>query len=196
MRSLLFPALAATVSLANADVVPPVDVLIVPGKRIGLITPGMSAADLEKAYGKANVKHVDLDGPEGTTIPGARLFAGTERELEVIWADGAKVVEVVRVIGEAWTFENGLKAGMGIAEVEKLNGKPFKLFGWGWDYAGSAILEEGELAGKVMLTFDPGAADIPDGLNGDIELSSTDPRVRALKPVVASPISLFMGRAE
>ncbi len=74
--------------------------------------------------------------------------------------------------------------------------KPFKLFGWGWDYAGSAILEEGELAGKVMLTFDPGAADIPDGLNGDIELSSADPRVRALKPVVASPISLFMGRAE
>lgn len=193
MRAHLCLGLLLVVSLLPAEEIRPSDVLVVPGKRIGLITPGMSAVDLEKAYGAENVKRGDLDGPEGTTIPGARLFAGTDRELEVIWDESGKRVELVRIIGSAWTFENGLKAGMSVEEVEKINGKPFKIFGWGWDYGGSALIEEGELAGKVMLSFDPGDAEIPDGLVGDVELSSTDPKVRALKPVVSPNLSLFLG---
>jgi hypothetical protein len=151
------------VSLLHAEEIKPSDNVIVPGKRIGLITPGMSLADLEKAYGKKNVKDGELDGPEGSTMPGARLFTDTERELEVVWDE---------------------------------DGKPFTIFGWGWDYGSSAIIEEGELSGKVMLSFDPGSDEIPEGLMGEVELSSTDPKVRALKPVVSSTITLFLGKEE
>lgn len=196
MRALICLGLTLAVSLLHAEEIKSSDNVIIPGKRIGLITPGMSLGDLEKAYGKANVKDGELDGPEGSTMPGARLFAGTERELEVVWDEDGKIVRLVRVIGSAWTFENGLKAGMSVGEVEKINGKPFKIFGWGWDYGGSAIIEEGELAGKVMLSFDPGSDEIPEGLVGEVELSSSDPKVRALKPVVSSTITLFLGKAE
>lgn len=196
MRTFFCLGLTLAVSLLQAEEIKTSDNVVIPGKRIGLITPAMSLGDLEKAYGKENVKDGELDGPEGTTIPGARLFAGTERELEVIWDENGKMVRLVRIIGSAWTFENGLKAGMSVEEVEKINGKPFKIFGWGWDYGGMAMIEEGELAGKVMLSFDPESAEIPEGLLGDMELSSTDPKVRALKPVVSTPIKLFLGKEE
>lgn len=175
------------------------DNTIVLGKRVGLIKPGMTAAELEQAYGKDNVKHEDIPGAEGETIPGARLFADTDRELEVIWDpenEKKKVVFDVHIIGTAWKFENGLKASMTLEEVEKINGKPFKISGFAWDYGGYANFEGGKLAGKIGLRFNPSTEDIPEYLQGDKELSSADKKLRAVKPVVETPISVFMKRPE
>ena len=197
MRTLLCLLFAfAVVSVHAQD---SADNTIVLGKRVGLIKPGMTAAELEQAYGKANVKHEDIPGAEGETIPGARLFADTDQELEVIWDpenEKKKVVFDVHVIGTAWKFENGLKTGMTLEEVEKINGKPFKISGFAWDYGGYANFEGGKLAGKVSLRFNPSTEDIPEYLQGDKELSSTDKKLRAVKPVVETPISVFMKRPE
>lgn len=199
MRTLLCLLLAFTTAIVHADEFDPADNTIVLGKRVGLITPGMTATELERAYGKGNVKHEDIPGAEGETIPGARLFADTDRELEVIWDpenEKKKVVFDVHVIGTAWKFENGLKVGMTLEEVEKINGKPFKISGFAWDYGGYANFEGGKLFGKVSLRFNPSTEEIPDYLMGDKELSSTDKKLRAAKPVVESPISVFMKKAE
>ena len=98
----------------------------------------------------------------------------------------------MRVIGTAWKFENGLKAGMTIEEVEKINEKPFQISGFGWDYGGHANFEGGKLFRKVNLTFKPVTEEVPEYLVGDKELSSTDKQLRAAKPVVAETISVFM----
>lgn len=197
MRTLLCLLFAFTAVSAHAQ--DSADNTIVLGKRVGLIKPGMTATELERAYGKANVKHEDIPGAEGETIPGARLFADTDREVEVIWDpenEKKKVVFDVHVIGTAWKFENGLKTGMTLEEVEKINGKPFKISGFAWDYGGYANFEGGKLAGKVSLRFNPSTEDIPEYLQGDKELSSTDKKLRAVKPVVETPISVFMKRPE
>lgn len=179
----------------HAEEIDAADNTIILGKRVGLIKPGMTAADIEKAYGKTNLKNMDLPGPEGSTFPGAKLFEGTERELEIVWdpeKEDKKVVFDVRVLGTAWKFENGLKAGMTIEEVEKINGKPFKVAGFSWDYGGYANFEGGKLGGKVSLRFNPSTDEIPDYLQGDKELSSTDKKLRAVKPVVEEMITVFM----
>lgn len=184
--------LAACLHAEEGD---PADNTIILGKRVGLIKPGMTAADIEKAYGKTNLKNMDLPGPEGSSFPGAKLFEGTERELEIVWdpeKEGEKIVFDVRVLGTAWKIENGLKAGMTIEEVEKINGKPFKIAGFSWDYGGYANFEGGKLEGKVSLRFNPSTDDIPDYLQGDKELLSTDKKLRAVKPVVEEMITVFM----
>lgn len=199
MRTLFCLLFAFAASFVHADEFDPADNTIVLGKRVGLIKPGMTATELERAYGKTNVKHEDIPGAEGETIPGARLFADTDRELEVIWDpenEKKKVVFDVHVIGTAWKFENGLKAGMTLEEVEKINGKTFKVSGFAWDYGGYANFEGGKLAGKVSLRFNPSTEDIPDYLQGDKELSSADKKLRAVKPLVETPISVFMKRHE
>jgi len=199
IRTLLCLLLAFTTALVHAEEFDPADNTIVLGKRVGLIKPGMTATELERAYGKDNVKHEDIPGAEGEMIPGARLFADTDRELEVIWDpenEKKKVVFDAHVIGTAWKFENGLKVGMTLEEVEKINGKPFKISGFAWDYGGYANFEGGKLLGKVSLRFNPSTEEIPEYLMGDKELSSTDKKLRAAKPMVEAPISVFMKKTE
>lgn len=191
----LFPFLLLFATVLHADEFDPADNTIVLGKRVGLIKPNMTAADIERAYGKKNLKMEQLPGPEGETFAGAKLFEGTKRELEIIWdpdKEEKKIVFDVRIIGTAWKFENGLEVGMTIAEVEKINGKPFKIAGFSWDYGGYANFKGGKLAGKVSLRFNPSTDEIPDYLQGDKELSSTDKKLRAVKPVVEEMITVFM----
>ncbi|MEZ5387370.1 MAG: hypothetical protein R3F13_17810 [Prosthecobacter sp.] len=190
LTSLLFFA-----AVLHADEFDASDNTIVLGKRVGLIKPNMTATDIERAYGKKNLKMEQLPGPEGETFAGARLFAGTDRELEIVWdpeKEDKKIVFDVRIIGTAWKFENGLKAGMTIEEVEKINGKPFKIAGFSWDYGGYANFEGGKLEGKVSVCFNPTTDEIPDYLQGDKQLSSTDKKLRAVKPKVEEMITVFM----
>lgn len=179
----------------HADEFDPKDNTIVLGKRVGLIKPGMTATDIERAYGKGSLKQQKIPGAEGEEIDGAKLFADTDRELEIVWdPDNEKkqVVFDIRVMGKAWKFENGLKSGMTVAEVEKINGKPFKIAGFEWDYGGYANFEGGKLEGKVSIRFSPTTENIPEYLSGDKQLSSTDKKLRAAKPLVDEGISVFM----
>ncbi|MFC5456646.1 hypothetical protein [Prosthecobacter fluviatilis] len=179
----------------HADEFDPKDNTIVLGKRVGLIKPGMTSTDIERAYGKGSLKQQKIPGAEGEEIDGAKLFAGTDRELEIVWDpdnDKKQVVFDIRVMGKAWKFENGLKSGMTVEEVEKINGKPFKIAGFEWDYGGYANFEGGKLEGKVSIRFSPTTENIPEYLSGDKQLSSTDKKLRAAKPLVDEGISVFM----
>jgi hypothetical protein len=182
-------------ALLHADEFDPKDNTIVLGKRVGLIKPGMSATDIERAYGKENLKQQKIPGAEGEETDGAKLFAGTERELEIVWDpdnDKQKVVFDIRIFGKAWKIENGLKSGMTVEEVEKINGKPFKIAGFEWDYGGYANFDGGKLEGKVSIRFNPSTENVPDYLVGDKQLSSADKKLRAAKPLVEEGISVFM----
>jgi hypothetical protein len=98
----------------------------------------------------------------------------------------------IRVMGKARKIENGLKTGMTVAEIEKINGKPFKIAGFDWDYGGYANFEGGKLDGKVSIRFSPSTENVPEYLSGDKQLSSSDKQLRAAKPLVDEGISVFM----
>ncbi len=194
MRRILTCLLLFTAFL-HADEFDPKDNTIVLGKRVGLIKPGMTATDIERAYGKQNLKLQKIPGAEGEEIDGAKLFADSDRELVIVWDpdnDKKQVVFDVRVVGTAWKFENGLKAGMTVEEVEKINGKPFKIAGFEWDYGGYANFDGGKLSGKASIRFNPSTENVPEYLSGDKQLSSTDKQLRAAKPLVEEGISVFM----
>lgn len=185
---LLLPAVQSS---AEDD---PKDNTIVIGKRVGAITHGMTLLGLRTIYGAKNVKPAQLDGPEGTTLDGLRLFQGTDRELELIYDQEGdeKIVTDVVVVGKAWKFECGLKEGMSIEEVEKINGKPFKVNGFDWDYGGFANFEGGKLATGVSVRFYPTAETVSENLSGDIEIDSTNKALRAAKPVVQERITVML----
>lgn len=118
------PALSAAEALTPDAA----DNTVVPGKRVGAITAHSSLSVLRALYGKANIGPKMQTQPSGDTSPGARLFAGTDRQLDLVWDEEARekrVVEV-RIIGSAWVLENGLKTGLPLGEAEKMIGKPVK----------------------------------------------------------------------
>ena len=175
------------VSFASAKDVLLADTTVVPGVRVGPIKKGVTVGDLQKLFGRNRVTVTELPGPEGTTINGVRLFENSDRELEILLdpENPKKAIWDIRVLGKAWTFENGLKLGQTLTEVEKVNGMPFKLTGFDWDYGGYASFPGGSLDGKVSVRFDPGEAPVPDELSGDQEINTTNKKLRKLNPKVS-----------
>ena len=171
----------------------PNDTTIVVGERVGPINPPMTLPGLKAAFGLKSLGGVRLDGPEGTTVDGIKIFPGTEKELEgVLETVGQdKWVSEVRILGKAWKFSNGLKPGMTLAEAQKINGKPFEVSGFDWDYGGYANFEGGKLGFHVSVRFFPIGESYSEKISGDVQIRSDDKTLLAAKPIVTAPISVM-----
>ena len=151
-----------------------------------------------EAFGRENVVYTVVDGPEGTKLNATVVFPkDPKRRLEVLWHDPAarvRPLSIVLAAGSSWTGPKGVRVGASLGEVEKLNGKPFKLSGFGGDYGGSVVdWQSGALdtlAGgcRLGVRFDvdanaPGPA--RSKVSGDSEFLSTNADMRAVKPKVS-----------
>jgi hypothetical protein len=161
----------------------------------GVFNPNATADDFVKAYGKHNVVTGEVDGPEGTTMIATTVFGDDpNKSFQVYWWDEDKYARVAGFTVPAdSTGPGGVKVGMGIDEVQKLNGEPFTLSGFWWDYGGSAGFQTGKLSelpgGCYMsLQFEPSVEEldqsVSDAISGDRELTSDQKEMAIAKPVV------------
>jgi hypothetical protein len=148
-------------------------------------------------YDSRNVVFDDVDGPDGSKIKASVLFPNDpKRRLEVVWNnDQARTdMSVISINGHSqWIAPKGLKLGLSVAALQKINGKPFKLGGFaadgsasvtGWDGGALSSLPGGCKVG-IRLTADSKASpDARSAVSGDKELSSNDPNVLAVKPSI------------
>jgi len=160
--------------------------------------PFAKDADLKAViavFGKANVKQDKIDGAEGESITATVVYGDDPaKRLEIIWWDeeGHRRPSTIRVTNEqsAWTL-GALKVGSPVAEVNKANGKPFKISGFDWDYGGQVQDWNGGkvpgLGGKgcsVQVTFTH-EGNLPQRLVGDgATVTSTDKGLAAGKTTV------------
>src|SRR5262249_13086745 len=95
-----------------------------------------------------------------------------------------------------WTGPKGLRLGLTLAALEKLNGKPFKLSGFDQadgsavvDWQGGALdaLPGGCKVGVKFAADRKAAADALAAAAGQ-EFTSDDAKIRAVKPTVAEII--------
>lgn len=186
-------ALAATASPVAAQSAAPTTLACAPP-----LGPKSSHAEVVAAYGKANVVFRKIDGAEGEKIAATVVFPDDpKRRLELMWADEKKRSGLLAVRPAKETTlvaPNGIRRGMTLAEVEKLNGRPFVLVGFDWDYGGAVTdWKGGALASPaaggctVSVTFAlPDDVDeaVSAAVAGDTEFSSSDTTMKAAKPVV------------
>ncbi|MCR4340124.1 MAG: hypothetical protein NUW01_09610, partial [Gemmatimonadaceae bacterium] len=105
-------------------------------------------ATLRARYGAGNLASERIHLGESQTVPGTVIFPNdSSRRLTVIWEDSVARTRPTRVtIGSRrtrWFVIPGVSIGTSLSELESLNGKPFKLFGFSWDYAGTVSGWEG-----------------------------------------------------
>jgi hypothetical protein len=190
------------------------DWLIVPGKRVGPITVETSDASLEALFGTDNVQRGDVYLGEGFTAPGTVVYPNdATRRLEVVWSDSARTTpKEVRLSGESsvWRTAESISLGTTLSQIEQLNASPFKLAGFGFDYAGTVVdcdrgrltmlgcsgNSERALKGRlVVMRLRPGAnaTGAPEyrQVLGDHVFSSGHPAMQALNPRVYQMI-VFM----
>jgi hypothetical protein len=160
-----------------------------------------SQASLVKAFGRKNVVRKTIDGPEGTTLDATLIYPNDPaRRLIVLWQDEAARTRPSAIIvrdNSKWMAPGGIGLGATLDEVSQINGEPFNISGFDWDYGGSAGFENGALAdldgGCVLgLTFALGPAPLGPGFDaiiGDRQISSDDPlMVKAAPSVVEMSI--------
>ena len=171
--------------------------LVIPGESVGPITAKFKRADLVKAFGAVNVKDAKIQLGEGETTPGVVVFPkDSKRRLEITWVKSKRVGDI-RFTGQSslWHTADGITLGTTLAQLQKLNGGPFKFSGFGWDYGGVILSWDGGKLEKslknVWLTLDPSAeATDYQGVVGDESFLSSDVLKKSL------PISVGQVRVE
>lgn len=185
------PADASAAPAARpAPEAPPSAIETVPALE-SLLRPDDTLASARSRLGAAQVAEEELPGAEGETSSGWRLYPDDpERSIEV-WLNEAGRPQALFVRGakSIWVRADGVRLGMTSAELQAKNGRPFKFFGFEWDYGGAisdwrggALAVDGATRGPVVLCPpDPYPQDYPAG---DSEFPSDDPRMVARPAVV------------
>ena len=165
------------------------DLNIVLGQRVGPIDASTTREKLVALYGADNLADTDYPIGEGETVPGTIIFPGTSREATVLWMDGAAGQTIDRVVisGAEWLLPDGIRHGDELAAVEEINGAPFMLYGFGWDYGGIGYFKGGALDRKVQIWFRPSLEEGPayQAVLGDSLFNSAEAPMRAVDPRVA-----------
>jgi hypothetical protein len=114
------------------------DWLIVPGKRVGPVTNTSTERDLKAAFGTNVVKRALIRTDEQTAAPGLQIYADKPAEsLAVVWPRKERgfrwpllVIPCYAQTGVdcRWRTAEGVRVGMGFAELERLNEEPFLLY--------------------------------------------------------------------
>jgi hypothetical protein len=144
-----------------------------------------SEARLIETYGADNVRTGIVPGPEGTEMLATRVYPDDrKREIMFVWWDEEALQAPSYIeLPPKMSAPLGVRAGLTVPQVEALNGEPFTLNGFGWDYGGAAGFQSGRLADipggcHIAVNFSPRL--YPEGVDvdsvmGDIEVSSANP---------------------
>jgi hypothetical protein len=187
LRAVALLALAACEPATTADTAPP--------EALNLSCTAfadVSGAALLAAYGQDNLVEQTLPGPEGESYTASVLYPNDpRRRLEIVWVDPATKLHPasIAVSGEdnVWTGPQGLSIGQELADIERINGRPFRLWGFDWDYGGWVSDWDGGVFASdagclTRVRFEASAERV--NAAGDAEFRSDDPRMRDSAPRV------------
>lgn len=144
---------------------------------------GMNAEDIRKNYNDANIQEDIGIFDEGTEErPYTTLYGGTPDEIQITWADNARTkIYDIRFTEEGrWRSNTGIKVGTTYDELNQINGKEISFFGFGWDYSGAVMWNDGKLEKTRIFVFLEPNTSIPDNFYGDHIIKATPQEIAAL----------------
>jgi len=170
------------------------------------VSPNDSAKSLMLRYGGEAVIQDDLPGAEDLTYKGVVLSPrAMDRRIEIWFTDdtlnqvaGLGIPETVKT--SRWNVA-GVTIGSSLAQVQRINGKPFLVNGFEWDFGGWVADWKGGIFGrplrggcKVALRFGTDAI-TPKGLSGEgVKVFSDNATLVKLRPVVTGIVLNFGSR--
>ncbi len=157
----------------------------------GVFGPKSSDALLRETFGTDNVETGMVYGVEGIELLATTVFPGDpDRVMQFTWWDEDKLEYLSSVeLAPSQKTPTGVEIGMSVAEVEAINGAPFTINGFWWDYGGNAVFEKGALASpddgcSFWIHFSP-KDDYPESLDitpiaGEVTVPSDEKLLRDL----------------
>ena len=178
------------------------DFPIVPGVRVGPVNEKSTGRSLLALPG-AGAKAAQIHMGEGFEEPGVILYPDDPtRRLEVVWRGSPPTPAIVWICRDSasrqsacrWRTAAGVSMGTTLKELERLNGKPFRMAGCCFDYSGSVVsFGDGKLASydcglRFFLDLDLRMEGLTpedvEAVQGDRFLWSSHPVLQKLNPRV------------
>jgi len=161
-----------------------------------MLDRNVSPALLARTFAPAELRDDAVEVGEGETRPGTVVFPDDpRRRLRVVWKDRAVLQSRIWLMvdaGSRWRGYRDIGVGTDLRTLEKLNGRPFVLAGFDWDYGGTVVdWRGGTLAAtatercRLIVRLEPprdARRDLVDQLVGDHDFPSDQPAMRALNP--------------
>lgn len=167
----------------------PAEGLVLSCEDFASLTP----ATLAERFGAENIRVETRNGAEGDTYEATIVFANDpSNRMEIGWdLDGQRLATVtISDVGTQWRGSEGYTIGTPLADVERINGRAFQLYGFEWDYGGWVSNWNGGAldyapACRTQMQFVSSASGEINAI-GDREFPSNDAVMRAANPVVGS----------
>jgi hypothetical protein len=155
--------------------------LVVPGRNVGPITAKTTPAKLRLSFPEAAIKDQMISsGGDAEPEPATVINGGDqEKALTIFWdkapeagihpAATAHPASILLCYGNGptpktckWHLANGISFGTSLRELEDLNGNPFQLSGFEWDFSGTivnwkggALERELTACGRIVMRLEP-----------------------------------------
>lgn len=165
----------------------------------GTVDAGTSRAELHRTFAGDAIDTLIHVG-EGQFESGTVAYPGDPAlRVELIWQDSSGSAPWrIQVTGDSsrWRVGPDITLGTTLVELAELNGRPFQLTGFGWDYGGTVMgwdqgaLEQALLGGngRVILRLAPDSAARASAgtreVTGDAVFRSDAPAMERLNPAV------------
>jgi hypothetical protein len=115
-----------------------------------------NSEEIKENYPDANVYEALGFFEKGAEeLPYSVLYPDTPNELNITWADASRtqIYDIRFSIGGDWRSSTGIKIGTTYEELNELNGKPISFYGFGWDYSGAVVWNEGKFEESKLRVF-------------------------------------------
>ncbi len=113
-------------------------------ESFNIINKDTTESELRRIFGNENVINDDIPIGEGEYEPGTVIYPKDEmKKLEIVWGDleNKRFPKTASISGtkSKWQISNRVTLGTKLSELERYNGRPFVLTGFGYDYSGTII---------------------------------------------------------
>ncbi len=164
----------------------------------GVFGRDSSQVKLAMAFQSRNVTFTQVDAASGGKTMASVVFAkDPKRRLEVWWSKPSNRSDTHLIVingTSEWTGPGELHLGLTLAELEQLNGKPFKLSGFdksnvatlsNWNGGKLAVPAGGCKVGISLRAASTASASAISALPADREFTSADAAMRAVNPTLS-----------
>lgn len=185
---------AQDVSLNNLKDAPPAPVLACTGP----FAKDSSHTRLVTEFGERNVTFKDVEGAEGIKQKATVIFDDDPTKRVVIYWDDIKTrtkpTKIAISSPSTWLGPNGIRNGLPVKDLEKINGGSFSIKGFGGIGGGGVSGLKGKLADvsggcKLVIHFEPGIANpLPPkfaAITGNLIVPSSNSLMRRARPQVS-----------
>lgn len=142
----------------------------------------LSSEEIKNRYPDAKIKEGMGVYEEGTEErPFCILFPDTHNHLEITWKDleRTEIFDIRFKDKGNWKSSMGIGIGTTIDQLNQLNSIPVSFYGFGWDYSGAVVWNDGKLENSGLYVFLE-ARNIPEAFYGDHIIKASAEEIAAL----------------